>query len=65
MSNKRNLVLYVDSELVKKTHEYGFNLSKTFENHLKTLISIYETGFSYKNNLDTNMVFGNPGETHQ
>jgi integrase len=38
MPNKHNLVLYVDQELVEKTHELGFNLSKTFENHLKHLL---------------------------
>jgi len=38
MTQKRNVVLYLDSELVEKTKELGFNLSKTFENHLKQLI---------------------------
>ena len=37
MSEKRNVVLYLDAELVKKTKELGFNLSRTFENHLKTI----------------------------
>jgi post-segregation antitoxin (ccd killing protein) len=32
MSNKHNLVLYIDKELVEKSKELGFNLSKTFEN---------------------------------
>ena len=35
MSNKRNVVLYLDKEIVEKSKELGFNLSKTFENHLK------------------------------
>jgi len=35
MSAKHNLVLCVDQDLVEKTRELGFNLSKTFENHLK------------------------------
>ena len=37
MSNKRNIVLYLDKELVEKSKELGFNLSKTFENHFKQL----------------------------
>ena len=41
MSNKRNVVLYLDAELVKKTKELGFNLSKTFENHLKRMINLF------------------------
>ena len=39
MSKKGNVVLYLDSELVKKSRELGFNLSRTFENHLKRLVS--------------------------
>jgi hypothetical protein len=39
MRNKHNLVLYIDKELVEKSKELGFNLSKTFENHLKHLIN--------------------------
>jgi len=34
MSNKHNLFLYIDRELAEKSKELGFNLSKTFENHL-------------------------------
>jgi len=41
MPDKRNLVLYVDEELVKKTRGLGFNLSKTFENHLKHLLTMF------------------------
>jgi hypothetical protein len=48
MSNKRNLVLYVDQELVEKTRNLGFNLSKTFENHMKHLT----TQFSSVNSLN-------------
>ena len=48
MSNKHNLVLYVDQELVEKTRNLGFNLSKTFENHLKQLL----TQFSQVNQVD-------------
>ena len=32
-------MLYLDKELVEKSKELGFNLSKTFENHLKHLIN--------------------------
>jgi post-segregation antitoxin (ccd killing protein) len=39
LSNKHNLVLYVDQELVEKSRELGLNLSKTFENHLKQLLT--------------------------
>jgi hypothetical protein len=48
MTNKRNVVLYLDEELVKKARELGFNLSKTFENHLKQLIN----SFSNVNSLN-------------
>ncbi len=37
MTTKGNVVLYLDKELVEKSKELGFNLSKTFENHLKQL----------------------------
>jgi len=30
MSNKRNVVLYLDKDLVEKTRELGFNLSYIF-----------------------------------
>ena len=39
MRRKHNLVLYIDKALVEKSKELGFNLSKTFENHLKQLIT--------------------------
>jgi post-segregation antitoxin (ccd killing protein) len=48
MSNKRNVVLYLDKELIEKSKELGFNLSKTFENHLKHLM----TQFSTENSVD-------------
>jgi len=38
LSTKHNLVLYIDQELVEKSLELGFNLSKLFENHLKHLL---------------------------
>ena len=61
MSNKRNLVLYVDAELVEKIREYGFNLSKTFENRMKTLISMLENDYSGKHDGNTKIT-GSPGE---
>jgi hypothetical protein len=45
MGTKGNVVLYLDKELVAKSKSLGFNLSKTFENHLKHLI----TRFSQRN----------------
>ena len=50
MSNKRNVVLYLDKELVEKSRELGFNLSKTFENTLKQLINTYSNVNSLNNN---------------
>jgi post-segregation antitoxin (ccd killing protein) len=35
MTERKNVVLYLDKELVENTRELGFNISKTFENHLK------------------------------
>ena len=46
---KRNVVLYLDRELVEKSRELGFNLSKTFENHLKHLMIQFSTGNSVNN----------------
>ena len=48
LSSKHNLVLYIDRELVEKSRDLGFNLSKTFENHLKHLI----TDFSAVNSMN-------------
>jgi hypothetical protein len=42
LSNKHNPALYLDRELVAKSKELGFNLSKTFENHLH-LITQFST----------------------
>ena len=50
MKTKRNVVLYLDKELVEKTRELGFNLSKTFENHLKQLVNTYSNVNSLNNN---------------
>ena len=60
MSKKRNVVLYLDAELVSKTRELGFNLSKTFENHLKMLINQFEN--VYCQNNGGKCVVGSPGE---
>ena len=38
MATECNVVLYLDRDLVEKSKEVGFNLSKTFENHLKHLM---------------------------
>ena len=40
MGDKRNVVLYLDSELVEKTKELGFNISKTCIFDEKDLIFI-------------------------
>ena len=53
MSNKHNLVLYVDEELVEKTRNLGFNLSKTFENHLKHLLMQFSHANSPNNVQNT------------
>ena len=42
LPNKGNVVLYLDKDLVEKSKELGFNLSKTFENHLKQLVNPFE-----------------------
>jgi intergrase/recombinase len=43
LRNKHNLVLYIDKDLVEKSKSLGFNLSKTFENHLKQLMTQFST----------------------
>jgi hypothetical protein len=64
MTRKGNVVLYLDKELVEKSKELGFNLSKTFENHLKHLMVQFSTCNSV-NNFDStkneNSVVGLPG----
>ena len=49
MNNKRNVVLYLDKELVEKTRNLGFNLSKTFENHLKHLLTQFPPVYTLNN----------------
>ena len=36
MITKDNVILYLDKELVEESKELGFDLSKTFENHLNS-----------------------------
>jgi hypothetical protein len=43
LSNKHNLVLYIDKELIEKSNELGFNLSKTLKNHPKHSITQFST----------------------
>jgi hypothetical protein len=52
MTTKGNVVLYLDKELVEKSKELGFNLSKTFENHLKYLVNGYSP-VSIQNNVNS------------
>jgi hypothetical protein len=52
MRNKGNVVLYLDKNLVAKSKSLGFNLSKTFENHLKHLMTQFSP-FKPMNNLDS------------
>jgi hypothetical protein len=43
MTQEGNVVLHLDKDLVEKSNELGFNLSKTFENNLKHLITGYSS----------------------
>jgi hypothetical protein len=52
MTQKGNVVLYLDKKLVEKSKELGFNLSKTFENHLKHLIMQF-SNCNLVNNVDS------------
>jgi hypothetical protein len=49
MRTKGNVVLYLDKELVEKSKDLGFNLSKTFENYLKHLMKQFSTVNSINN----------------
>jgi hypothetical protein len=53
MPNKGNVVLYLDTELVGKSKELGF---KTFENHLKHLITQFPKGNSMNNVNSTSKI---------
>ena len=57
MGNKRNVVLYLDRDLVAKSKSLGFNLSKTFENYLKHLTTQFSTCNS-ANNSDSEIKKG-------
>jgi hypothetical protein len=61
MSNKRNVVLYLDEQLIEKSRELGFNLSRTFENHLKQLITQLSNQQSTQNHSPTENDVGLPG----
>ena len=49
MTQKGNVVLYLDKDLVEKSKELGFNLSKTFENHLIHLMTQFSAVNSVNN----------------
>ena len=61
MGKKRNVVMYLDAEIVEKTRELGFNLSKTCENHLKMLINHFSSIYSVNKGENT-VIIGSPGE---
>ena len=61
MGTKGNVVLYLDKDLVEKSKELGFNLSKTFENHLKHLITQFSTCNSVNNVNSTRNGINNMG----
>ena len=50
----------MDDDLVTKSKELGFNLSKTFENHLKQLINNFQHVYSQNNS--NSEICGSPGE---
>jgi hypothetical protein len=52
MATKRDVVLYLDKDLVEKSKELCFNLSKTFENHLKHLMTQFSM-FNSVNNVNS------------
>lgn len=64
MTSKGNVVLYLDKELVEKSKELGVNLSKTFENHLKQLMTQF-SALNQENtsNITINNVKSSPGVT--
>ena len=57
MSNKSNLVLYLDKETIRKSKDLGFNLSRTFENHLKHLITQFSCNKT-ENTVDSKGAIG-------
>jgi hypothetical protein len=52
-SIKRNVALCLYREVVEKSCNLGFNLSMTFENHLKQLLKQFSTVNSKKNKNST------------
>lgn len=60
MNNERNVVLYLDRDLVEKTRNLGFNLSKTFENHLKQPLTQF-SNINSVNNCKNSVFVGSPG----
>ncbi len=62
MQEKRNVVLYLDKELVEKSKALGFNLSRTFENHLKQLITqLSKNQYSTQNHFPAHSKASNMG----
>jgi hypothetical protein len=58
MGTKGNVVLYLDKEYVEKFKDLGFNLSKTFENHLKHLMTQFsKVNSANKSELTENRSF--------
>jgi hypothetical protein len=49
METEGNVVLYFDKDPVIKSKEHGFNLNKTFENHLKQLVTQFSKCNSVNN----------------
>ena len=49
MTTKRNVVLYLDKDLIEKSKALGFNLSKIFENHLKQVITQFSNSQNTQN----------------
>ena len=61
MNLKRNVVLYLNKELIEKSKELGFNLSRTFENHLKQLINQLSNHQNTQNHIPTQNRASNMG----
>ena len=57
LSNKSNLVLYLDKETIRKSKDLGLNLSRTFENHLKQLITQFSQ-LKTENTVDSKGTIG-------
>jgi hypothetical protein len=64
MTQKGNVRLYLDKELVEKSKELSFNLGKTFENHSKHLMTQF-SACNLLNNVENienkRIVVGLPG----